>query len=134
MIILKEKSDILGSVASSLCLIHCMATPFLFIAQSYSATQSESTPIWWKSIDYIFLVISFFAIYWSTKTTSKKWVKPMLWISWIVLALIIINEKLEYIHLAESTIYIPAVALILLHLYNRKYCQCNNEKCYTNNA
>jgi len=132
MISINQKPDILGTFASSLCLIHCVATPFIFIAQSCTATCCEAAPIWWKPIDYIFLVISFFAIYWSTKTTTIIWIKPMLWLSWLGLASIILNEKLELIPLAESAIYFPAIALVILHLYNRKYCKCETDKCCVN--
>ncbi|MUU77106.1 MerC domain-containing protein [Winogradskyella endarachnes] len=132
MISINQKPDILGTFASSLCLIHCVATPFIFIAHSCAASCSTTAPIWWKSIDYIFLVISFFAIYWSTKTTSINWIKPMLWLSWLGLVFVILNEKLELIPLAESAIYFPAIALVILHLYNRKYCKCETDKCCVN--
>ena len=129
MIFIKQKSDTLGTLASSLCLIHCIATPFIFLVQASSATCCNTLPFWWKLIDFIFLTISFFAIYWSTKTTSIQWIKPLLWLSWFALLLIILNEKLEIFHLEESVIYVPALALMVLHLYNKKYCQCNSESC-----
>jgi len=129
MIIIKQKSDILGTLASTLCLIHCIATPFLFIVQTGSASFSQITPSWWKSLDYLFLIISFIAIYRSTQTTSIKWMKPLLWISWFGLLVVILNEKLEIFHLTEVAIYIPALALITLHLYNKKYCKCSTDTC-----
>lgn len=120
-------SDPIGAMASSLCLIHCIATPFIFIAQPLAA--EEAAPTWWKSLDYVFLCISFFAVYWSVRKTSKSWMKYALWISWVVLTGAILNEKLELFHLTEFSVYIPATALIILHFYNRKYCQCANEEC-----
>jgi len=132
MLFTKQKSDILGVIASTLCLIHCIATPFIFIVQASSVTYHNVTPIWWKSLDYFFLVISFFAVYRSTQTTSNNWIKPSLWLSWAVLFIIIINEKLEWLPLGETVIYIPTFALILLHFYNKKYCQCNEGNCCVN--
>lgn len=132
MILLKQKSDILGTFASSLCLIHCIATPFLFIAQAGSVTCCDGPPEWWKFMDYFFLAVSFFAIYWTTKTTTIKWMTPMLWLSWSVLAAIILNEKLELFHLPEAVIYVPAITLVVLHLYNRKHCKCTTDKCCVN--
>ena len=85
-----NRSDIVGAVASSLCFIHCLATPFIFVAQSCSTTCCESSPIWWSGIDYLFLTISFFAVYWSVQTTSKGWMKYALCISWVFLLLIIV--------------------------------------------
>ncbi len=119
---LVSKSDVIGSTVSFLCLIHCIATPLIFVAQAELATHSEEHPLWWGLLDIVFLVISFFAVLWTGKTTSKKWVKNALWLSWGVLALIVINEKLSVIPLLEEAIYFPAVSLILLHLYNHKYC------------
>ncbi len=132
MILIKQKPDTFGTLASSLCLIHCVATPFLFIAQTCSTTCCETAPIWWQSIDYIFLVISFFAIYWSTQTTSINWIKPLLWLSWISLLMVIVNEKLKWFPLVEAIIYIPAFVLMILHLYNKKYCKCSTDTCCTN--
>lgn len=129
--IISSKSDSIGALASGLCLLHCIATPFLFVIQPISV-QSESAPIWWKSLDYVFLLISFFAVYWSAKNSSRNWVKYALWISWTLLTLAIINEKLELFHLGELVVYIPAISLISLHFYNRKYCQCADETCCAN--
>lgn len=124
-----EKPDNIGALASTLCMIHCFATPFIFIAQSCATTCCASAPEWWIWIDYIFLAISFFAIYRSTKTTSKQWIKSALWISWILLVIIILNERIALIHLPEIFKYITASSLVVLHLYNRKYCQCKEDEC-----
>ncbi|WP_298485926.1 MerC domain-containing protein [uncultured Maribacter sp.] len=132
MILIKQRSDILGTFASSLCLMHCVATPFLFMAHASSVTFSSGPPTWWKFMDYIFLAISFFAIYWTTKTTTIKWIKPMLWLSWGVLLALILNEKLELFSLPEAIIYIPSIALVILHLYNRKHCKCSTDTCCAN--
>lgn len=132
MILTKQKPDNIGAIASSLCLVHCIATPFIFIVQSCSIACCSETPVWWSTIDYLFLIISFFAIFQSTKTTTSKWIKPALWFSWTLLFGIILNEKLAWISLSESAIYIPAILLIGLHLYNRKYCQCSSKTCCVN--
>ncbi len=124
---LSINSDPIGALAGSLCLLHCAATPFIFIIQPLAI--EETAPTWWKSLDYIFLLVSFFAVYWSVRNTSKNWMKYALWISWIILTMAIINEKLELFALTEFSIYIPAIGLVFLHFYNRKYCQCADETC-----
>jgi len=130
MIILnRNKSDTIGMFASSLCLLHCVFTPFLFIAHAQTLCHEASAPFWWKILDYGFLIISFFAIYWSTKSTSKQWVKFALWSTWLLLCGIIINEKVGLFHISGYTIYIPSIGLVLLHLYNKKYCQCEEDRC-----
>ena len=125
----KDKSDLLGAFASGLCLIHCLATPFLFVAHAEVSTHAHhaASPVWWGLIDVALLFVSFAAVYWAAKNSSKDWMKFALYFSWITLASIILNEKLEGFHLAEAWIYAPTVSLVVLHLYNRQYCQCNDE-------
>ncbi len=131
---LTSKSDLIGTTASTLCLIHCIATPFLFVAQAEMLGHDESHPVWWGILDIVFLVLAYFAVWWSSETTSKRWVRYGLWISWIMLTVIVLNEKLSFFHLPEAAIYFPTVSLIALHLYNRKYChhhdgeECSLEK------
>lgn len=127
------KPDTLGAVASTLCLLHCLATPLLFIAHASSAGVHETAPLWWKSIDYLFLIISFFAIYRSTQNTTKNFMKPALWISWVALFTTIINERLGWFTIPEITIYTIATILAVLHLYNLKYCQCKEKNCCNTN-
>ncbi|MDT7830827.1 MerC domain-containing protein [Flavobacteriaceae bacterium S356] len=127
---LSTNSDPIGAMASSLCLLHCLATPLIFIIQPLAA--EDAAPGWWKSLDYIFLFVSFFAVVWSVQNTSKNWMRYALWISWIALTVALINEKLELFSLTEFSIYIPAIALVFLHFYNRKYCQCADEECCVN--
>lgn len=129
-----HKSDVVGVLASALCLLHCLATPFIFIAQACSVSCCDSAPAWWKWLDYFFLVISFFAVYRSTQTTSSNLMKPVLWISWGALFVMIINENLKLLPLPKSVTYIVAIALAVLHLYNLNYCQCKTDKCCTNHA
>ena len=124
-----QKSDILGAIASSLCLIHCLATPFLFIAQAsaHGHHHHEAAPLWWQSVDYIFLAISFVAVYYSASKTNLNWMPVALYSSWALLALFILNEKLHLFHLDHLFIFIPAIGLVSLHLYNRKYCGCDDD-------
>lgn len=125
------KVDHVGIAAGVLCLIHCLATPFIFIAKSCITTCCSNTPTWWHTIDYIFLFISCLAIYHSTKTTKKTWIKLAMWFNWTALLCIVLNEKLEFIFLAKEIIYIPSILIVSLHMYNLKYCQCQKEKCCT---
>lgn len=122
--ILTRKSDTLGAITGGLCLIHCLITPLIFVVQPHFFALGEQ-PGWWSYLDYIFLFISFIAVYSSAQKTSKKWVAYALWSSWALLVMVILNEKLELIHLPETIIYIPTISLIGFHLYNKKYCNCN---------
>lgn len=128
-----NKPDTFGALASLLCVIHCVATPFIFIAHSCALGGCESSPVWWQSLDYIFLVVSFFAVYKSTKNTSKKIMKPLLLLSWFGFFFLIINEKIKWILLPETVTYIMSLVLAALHIYNLKYCQCKTDKCCVKN-
>lgn len=130
MNLILKKPNTFGALASALCMVHCIATPFLFIAHTCAAGGCANTPIWWKGLDYLFLVIAFFAIYRSAKTTSQPLIKYGLWTSWVVLGFALLNEHLNLISLPEFAIYIPTIALVILHLYNHKYCQCKTDNCY----
>ncbi len=121
--------DLIGMASSGLCLTHCLATPFLFAVHAEIRIHQEPHLQWWNLLDSIFLVISFFAVWRSGRTTSKPWLRWSLWISWSLLVLVILNEKLSLFLLVEEAIYIPSISLILFHLYNRKYCKCQKETC-----
>lgn len=130
-----DRSDLIGAWASGLCLIHCVATPLIFVAQASAVASHHDhhhhhdAPLWWAAFDIVFILISLVAVYYSAKNTTKNWIKYALFASWGALTFIILNEKLELVHLAEAWVYGPALGLILVHLYNRKYCNCAEEEC-----
>jgi len=126
------KPDSIGSIASVLCLIHCIATPFIFITQACTMSCCAGAPIWWQSIDYIFIIISFFAILRSTQTSSNQMIKIALWIMWILFCISIINTTIELFYINQNFKYATGIILASLHIYNLKYCQCDNEQCCVN--
>jgi|TARA_B100001540_G_C15655817_1_gene573227 hypothetical protein len=126
---LNIKSDTIGAFASGLCMVHCLATPFFFIASACSASCCSNTPLWWQWMDYIFLGISFFAIQQASKSSTKHWVVQGLWFSWLTLFLLILNIKLELLHLPPNFKFFPAFMLVFLHVYNMRYCQCEKDCC-----
>ena len=125
---LSFKSDTIGAFASGLCMIHCLATPFFFIASACTASCCNNTPFWWQSMDYLFLGISFFAIQQAKKSSTKQWVIQGLGVAWVVLFFLILNIKIELFHVPANFKFIPAFMLVFLHVYNMRYCQCK-EKC-----
>ena len=127
-----NNADTLGIIASSLCLVHCLATPFLFLAQTGLIISEGAHPLWWKSLDFIFLGLSFIAVYRTTQVTSNQKLKYIFWVCWSLLFGIVLNEKLGVLPLAEGVIYVVGASLVGLHFYNKKYCKCNNEKCCKN--
>jgi len=128
---LQLKSDAIGALASAICLVHCIATPFIFVSAASlpHSNPHGNDPFWWSMIDVVFLFISLVAVYWSGKTSSKAWMKFALYLCWSFLATFLIIERLGGNHYSENLLYIPAFGLIALHLYNIKYCRCKGNTC-----
>tara|TARA_B000000477_G_C6053426_1_gene211232 strand:+ start:320 stop:715 length:396 start_codon:yes stop_codon:yes gene_type:complete len=124
-----NKSDAVGAISSGLCMIHCLATPFFFVAAACSKSCCADAPSWWLWIDYLFLGISFMAVLYSTKTIKVSFVKYGLWISWVGLLLFILNVSYGYWDVSDNFKFIPAFSLIGFHLYNLRYCKCEKDKC-----
>ena len=124
-----KKSDAVGAISSGLWMIHCLATPVFFIAATCSASCCSAAPLWWQWLDYVFLIISFFAITHSVKTTKSNIVKYGLWISWVGLFLFILNIQFQWFLISDNIKFIPAFSLIGFHLYNIRYCQCKDDQC-----
>lgn len=124
-------ADSIGMTSSTLCLIHCIITPFVFAAQACSVSCAEASPVWWGFIDFFFLAISFIAVVFATKDSSKTWIKVALYIAFGALFIIVVNEYTVITELPKYFIYASAILLILLHMYNKKYCRCADHSCQT---
>jgi hypothetical protein len=127
MLISIKNSDFVGVCSSVLCMLHCMLSPILFMSQTQTVNISIEIPFLWQSVNYIFLFISMIAVYFSIKNSTKLFVKILLAISWLSLSFLIINEGLEGFHFPEIYTYISASLLSIFHIYNLKYCTCNEE-------
>jgi len=123
-ILVNNNSDTLGIVVSGLCLLHCLATPFLFMMFMGASKVDTGYSLFWKSLDILFLALSFLAIHRSIKTTSRSWIKYGFGLGWGALFIIVINEKISLFPLVEEIIYPVSLLLVGLHLYNMKYCKC----------
>ena len=129
MKIININSDHIGVAASSLCMLHCFFTPLLFLSQATSVTFTQEIPFLWQSLNYLFLLISFLAIYYTAKNSSKLSVKVLLVSTWLILSSLIINEFFEIISIPELYTYAAATSLAGLHVYNLKYCRCDDDNC-----
>lgn len=121
--------DNIGIIAGFLCAVHCIATPFLFIAKACSVTCCAEAPIWWVVIDYLFLIVSAVAIYYTNKSAAPYWLKFSLWISWFLLGCSIVSHSFDITYLPKNFIYFPAFTIIFLHFYNLQFCKCQEDKC-----
>ena len=122
-------SDKVGVASNILCMLHCFATPFIFLSQTQTAHISHDVPFAWQIINYFFITVSAIAVYYSAKNSTNNIVKLLMVVSWSILSFLIISEGLELLHLPEIFTYLSASFLSLLHIYNLKYCTCNDEEC-----
>ena len=134
MKLILEKSDTLGAIASFLCLVHCIVTPFVIVAlQAYAVNGFEINPFWWQNLDFILLLISLISVAYSAKNSSKRFMKVSLWSCWAILSLLILNEKFHLLSIPELVTYISSLTLAGFHVYNLKYCQCTLCECSSDN-
>lgn len=130
--VIKSRVDYFGALAGGLCLIHCLATPFVFVAKACSMTCCDAAPGWWKLIDVLFLGVSFIAIFFAGKRASKRWLVGSLWVFWMLLGLVVLNDFYHLIYIPQLLGYTPAIMIIGLHIYNQRTCNCNDEACCPN--
>ena len=123
------KADTVGAAASFLCMIHCVATPFLFVAQACASTCCSAAPTWWRAIDFAFLLVSAVAVLRAVKASSTAWMRWGLRAAWVVLAATILAENFAPALFSEWAKYPSAFSLIGLHLYNMKYGCCDKDNC-----
>ena len=124
-----KNSDYLGILSSILCLIHCFITPFIYVFFAALFTQNEFLFFSWKGINLIFIIISLVAVNRSTKITTSKIIKPIFWLSWILLFFVLFNEEAKIIELPEIFSYTSALILVGVHIYNLNFCGCKDENC-----
>lgn len=124
-------SDIYGMCSSLLCTIHCLATPFIFVASPTAEHCSQIGPLWWRTIDFLFLGISYLAISQTVRHTTSNWIPRAMYGAWALLLAVIVIDRLHLLHLPEVLVYIPAWSLVGLHFYNLRYCRCREDVCCT---
>ena len=126
---ISTNSDTYGAIVSGACLVHCLLTPLLFILPMEFTLLPIGGSLVFYLLEITFLVLSFLAVYYSAKTTSHHWVKYALYASWASLSILIVNEQLAIFQWNEMLHYLPAIALIGLHLFNRKQHKCHTQSC-----
>ena len=130
MRITTKNSDYLGAIAGVLCIIHCIITPLLFLINAELATNQTLLAL--QVVGYIFLIVSFFAVYKSALNTTNDIVKVLFFVFWGFLLFLILNESFGIFRIAETYTFISAFSLSALHIYNLKYCKCKDQNCCTN--
>lgn len=125
----QTRSDLLGAAASGLCAIHCTLTPLLFAAKPLlDGTVGEHAHGggFWAVFDYVFLLLSLAAVWYSARHTSHPTIKWVLWVSWVVFAIGILAEPLA-LSFGKWLMYAGSISLVITHLQNYRYCQNADE-------
>ncbi len=128
-----NQSDLLGAAASGLCAIHCALTPLIFAAkpvlEGAVGEHAHCTGIW-AVFDYVFLVLSLVAVWYSARHTGHATIKRILWIAWVVFAVGLLSEPLHLSH-GIWLMYAGSITLVITHVQNYKYCQkCKDDVCH----
>lgn len=120
---LNKKPDELGMLSSVLCIIHCLATPVLLTLLPVSTAAQSGEQNWWGWLDILFLILSGVAVIFAIQRSPKTWLRVSMIASLLTLCFFIINERFGSIEFPFDVVYLPAFALIILHLLNRRYCR-----------
>ena len=85
-----KNPDYLGVISGGLCILHCIATPLLFISNAELA--GHGTPIEWQLLNFAFVALSFLAIRSSAKNSSNSTVKVLFYVFWFILFVTIVMK------------------------------------------
>lgn len=121
MKISQRKSNTLGLISSTLCLLHCLAVP-IFLSFYPVILQYIEHDLYF--LEYIFLISSYIAVYFSTKNSNiTSIMKIIFYLVLTFLTLGILFE--ETIGWMQYLGYIGSVGLIIMHIINlRTYRKC----------
>ncbi|PPK87844.1 MerC mercury resistance protein [Neolewinella xylanilytica] len=125
-----NRSDLLGAAVSGLCAIHCTLTPLFFAARPMLEGRLGAHAHgsgWWASLDYIFLVLSLLAVWYSARHTKHPSLRYLLWAAWITFAVGLLLEPYELAY-AKWLMYAGSITLVFAHVRNHCHCrQCVGE-------
>lgn len=124
-----SQADLIGMLAATVCMIHCLITP-LFIVAKPLLLPIEETHIthpwgWWKILDYIFLTVGLLAVIFATQVSSPRWLIFGFWTSWFCLAL---GIHLEEEVVGKFLLYGGSSILIMHHVLHYRYCKAEHSE------
>lgn len=108
-----NRSDLIGIASAALCTVHCLAAPLVLLL--FAASD------FWHTLSYVFLGISFVAVYFATKHTHDKKISLLIWGSFALLTISVLLE--HQIHAMHYVGYLASAGLIWGHSQNIKQCK-----------
>ena len=118
-------SDKIGVFTSILCLIHCLAAPFLYLLVG----KSSQINTWYGSIDIVLITVSFIAIYRSARLSARRYMQIGFYTLWILLLTSVLNERVHWIKIPDFFTYVFSIGLAIWHMLNRRFCLCDKKSC-----
>ena len=116
-----DYSDWLGAATSGLCAIHCMLTPLFFAAKPVlESTGVEHAHGLWGMLDFVFLILSLLAVWFSARHTTHSTLKWVLWFAWGVFAVGLLSESFAF---GKWLMYAGSITLVIAHIKNHRHCQ-----------
>jgi len=129
MRLIKKYADQIGISGSVLCLIHCLALPFLGILSIGASSGSHGHTHFFVGDDIIFALVAIVAAYFAAKNTEQTALKVIFLTLSITFGFSLIVSELY--HTLEGIIYLShfcAMGLIVVHIYHyiqtRKRLRC----------
>ncbi|TAH27140.1 MAG: hypothetical protein EAZ07_02600 [Cytophagales bacterium] len=104
------KSDFYGIASACLCVVHCMLTPVILAVNHF---QAFGTAIFWECLNYVFLIISFYAVYNCSYSNFKSLIKIIQYILLSGLAFYIVFH--EHITIPPIISYLLSFGLVISH-------------------
>jgi len=106
------KTDLVGIITSLLCLVHCMAFPFLI---SLEPIYLKNLPHDFQFLEYLFLLFAFVAMWYS----SRKSISQIKISFYILFTLFIIGDVLEKVEpILHNLAYVGSFGLVITHYFN----------------
>ncbi len=129
----QSAADFFGAAVSSLCLIHCVLTPFVFVAKpildGVGVHSGHEHTGWWGMLDPVFLTLSLLAVWYAAYHTPFLKIRLLFWAFWIVFATGLLLE-MNASPIGEWLMYAGSIALATTHVFNYRYCKaCSNNRC-----
>ena len=118
-------SDWLGAAASGICAIHCTLLPLFFVVQPVLGNAAAEHPgglLILGLLDYVFLILSLLAVWYSARHTTHTTLKWILWFGWGMFAFGLLSEPFE-LPIGKWLMYAGSTTLVVAHLKNYRYCQ-----------
>ncbi|MFB0946900.1 MAG: hypothetical protein ACI9V1_001867 [Spirosomataceae bacterium] len=113
-----KNSNYMGIASATLCVVHCILTPFLILIVS----KYE----WWGNLTFLFLAISLYAVHDAIRSKPPKHILWLICGSYALMAGFLLLE--EAWSLAEPLSYIASLGLVVGHILNIRYCKhCTND-------